>query len=225
MNPEILRGIDILLTEFKQFAESSLNPTDVTDKESLGFCRVALALCVAAESNYESLRDAYDRDDQTMTAWYCRNLLEIAIYLLYSLQSKAKAKEVSDDRLIDALDIVQTLKKMEAELNPTVPESELDASVQVCLRLLADEGITRRKYRHVRELAIDVNLRSEYDRMNKFTSKFVHPTASSIFDAGRGNLYFPYATKIFYLYGARYFRRAFYALKAHVESNGLKHKA
>ena len=63
LNPKILRGMGIVLTDFKRFAESSLNPSGVEDKESLRFCRVVLALCVAAESNYESLRDNYDKDN------------------------------------------------------------------------------------------------------------------------------------------------------------------
>ena len=49
---------------------------------------------------------------QVTLAWACRNLLEIAVFSKYVLLSEKNAMEFAADRLIDALEIGVTLKKL-----------------------------------------------------------------------------------------------------------------
>lgn len=48
-------------------------------------------------------------------AWACRNLLEIAIFSRFVLISPEKAKQFTDDRLIDGPEIAKGLRKLEED--------------------------------------------------------------------------------------------------------------
>ena len=86
MNPnlELLRNGDMALGEFEAF----MRPLFPSDEESGRFFHVVSALSGAATSNYRALRKAYLEDDQTLVAWSCRNLLEIAIFTRFALSSR-----------------------------------------------------------------------------------------------------------------------------------------
>ena len=81
--------------------------TKVKDEEG-AFFHIVTALCAAVAKYYEPLRHSYDRQDLTMMAWSCRNLLEVAIYTSYVLKSNANADAFASDRLIDAEEISGT---------------------------------------------------------------------------------------------------------------------
>jgi hypothetical protein len=146
---ELVRKTDDTLHQFDAFTRS-LSPTD---EETGRFYHIVSALGGAAKTNYVTLRGAFEDDEQTIMAWSCRNLLEIAIFATFALASKRNADEFAADRLIDGLQISNSLKKLDLHLNPEMKKSALDASIEEFKKQMSDEGINRTRYRDARELA------------------------------------------------------------------------
>jgi len=222
MTPAERAKFDSLLTDFQKWAPAALDSSQVTTDEEGNFCSIAIALCKAAEQNYKDLQNAYDRQDKVRAAWTCRNLMEIALYMKFVLQSKENAKEFAEDRLIDGSDVAIALKKLLAELNASDPS--LEATIERIENQMVSEGVTRTTYRSARYITKQLNLKAEYGNMNRLCSKFVHPTAWSLFEADQGPDKFPGAEEIFYVYGAKYFDMLFAEIQAHVWKYGLHHR-
>jgi hypothetical protein len=220
IEPDLVKTTDDAFRNFDDFTRS-LRPTD---EETDRFYQIVLALSDATKINYRTLREAFEVDEQTLMAWSCRNLLEIAIFTKFALYSKANADEFVADRLIDASQIGTSLKKLELYLNPKLKVSAFDVMIEKFATQMRDEGITRTKYRTARELAEQVGMLEEYETMNKVCSKFVHPTAWSLFTADLGSLRFPDARDVFYGCGAQYFAMVFAEIAPHVRKWGLRHK-
>lgn len=221
IDPELLRKTDDAFLKFDAFTHS-LFPTD---EETGRFYHIVSALSDAAKINYMTLRKAFDDDEQTLMAWSCRNLLELAIFTKFVLSSKANADEFAADRLIDGLQIATSLKKLEFHLNPQQTVSELDPVIEEFAKQKSDEGIKRTNYRLTRELAIQVGMLEEYEAVNKVCSKFVHPTAWSLLTADIGPARFPEACNIFYATGAEYFTTVFAEIAPHIRKWGFRHKS
>jgi hypothetical protein len=222
MTPDEHAKYDSLLTEFQKWAPAALDSSQVTTDEEDNFCPIAVALCKAAEQNYKDLQNAYDRQDQVRAAWTCRNLMEIALYMKFVLQSEENANEFAEDRLIDASDAAIALKKVLAELNESDPS--LEATIERIKKQMVSEGVTRTTFRSAKFMAKQLNLKVEYENMNRLCSKFVHPTAWSLFEPDQGPDKFPGAEEIFYACGAKYFDMLFAEIQAHVWKFGLHHK-
>lgn len=224
MDAQFIAEMDTEFADFRQFRVSTLDPSNVRDEETGGFLQVVLALCQANEGNYTALRRSYEKDNQTMMAWACRNLLEVAIFTRFVLKSKTNEEDFAADRLIDALDIVRKLKDLERELDPNYSATELDDAIRDCRKQMREENVTRSRYLSTRVLAKQVGLASEYDTMNQVCSKFIHPTAWSLLTADARTARFPKAGELFYRYGARYFATISAEIRLHVENYGLRHK-
>jgi hypothetical protein len=220
IDPELVRKTDDAFRAFDTFTRS-LSPTD---EETGSFYHIVSALSDATKTNYVTLRKAFEDDEQTLMAWSCRNLLELAIFTKFALSSKANADEFAADRLIDGLQIGTSLKKLELYLNPQQVGSALDAVIDQFKKQMSDEGITRTKFHTVKELAKQVEMLDEYETINKVCSKFVHPTAWSLFTADIGSVRFPEARDVFYGCGAQYFVTVYAEIAPHIRKWGLKHK-
>jgi hypothetical protein len=217
----LLARTDDALRQFEDFMGSQPIPTD----EATGrFYHVVTALSDAIQMNYVVLRRALDNDDQTMMAWSCRNLLEIAIFTKFALVSAANADEFVADRLIDGKQIGTNLKRLEQILNPSLTASAFDTVIDRFDSQMRAEGITRTRYLSTRDLAGQVGLQDDYDTMNQVCSKFVHPTSWSIFTSDLGSERFPDARDIFYTCGAQYAATAMAEIMPHIRQWGLRHK-
>ena len=86
-----------------------LRPTD--DKTGRMF-HVVYALGDSAKTNYLTLRKALDTADQTLSAWSCRNLLELSIFTQFVLMSKNNADQFVEDRLIDGHEMAVALREL-----------------------------------------------------------------------------------------------------------------
>jgi hypothetical protein len=217
---ETVKNTDDAFQEFDAFT-NSLRPTD---EESGRFYHIVSALTDATKTNYVTLRKAFADNDQTLIAWSCRNLLEIAIFTKFALRSKKNANEFAADRLIDGLQIGVALKKLEMHLNPEVKESPYDKMIDSFSSQMTDEGITRTKFLEVRKLAEQVEMLDEFETINKVSSKFIHPTAWSLLTADIGAERFPEARDLFFAYGALYFATVFAEVRPHIRKWGLRHK-
>ncbi len=220
IEPEVLKKTDDAFREFDAFT-CSLHPID---EEAGRFYHIVSALSDATKTNYVTLRKAFDDDEQTLMAWSCRNLLEIAVFTKFALSSKANADEFAADRLIDGLQIGNSLKRLELYLNPELTTSALDPVIEKYAKQMRDEGIARTTFRPVRDLAKQVGLLDHYETMNKVCSKFVHPTAWSLFTADIGSERFPEARDVLYGCGAEYFATIYAEIAPHIKKWGLRHK-
>ena len=220
IEPELVKSTDDAFQNF-DILTRSLRPTD---EETGRLYHIVSALSEASKSNYVTLRKAFEGDEQTLMAWSCRNLLEIAIFTKFALHSKANADEFAADRLIDGLQIGISLRKLELHLNPELTVSALDDLIERFEKQMSDEGITRVTYQTARELAKRVDMSEDYETLNKVCSKFVHPTAWSLFTADIGSARFPEARDIFYGCGAQYFATVCVEITAHIKIWGLKYK-
>jgi hypothetical protein len=201
IEPEVVKSTDDAFRSF-DILTRALRPTD---EETGRLYHIVSALSEAAKSNYITVRKAFEDDEQTLMAWSCRNLLEIAIFTKFALSSKANADEFAADRLIDGLQIGISLRKLELHLNPGLTVSALDEVIERFEKQMSDEGVTRVTYQTARELAKRVEMSEDYETLNKVCSKFVHPTSWSLFTADLGSERFPEARDIFYGCGAQYF--------------------
>ena len=107
-----------------------------------------------------------------------------------------------------------------ASLTPTWTKH----SRQSCVRMKA-EGVTRSKFLRMTDLAKRVGLLSQYENMNKVCSKFVDPTSWNLFTGDDGPTRFPYASELFFLYGAKYLAIVFAEVRPHILKYGLRHKS
>jgi hypothetical protein len=114
---------------------------------------------------------------------------------------------------------------MEAELAPSKPNSDMDETLKTILRRMKAEGVTRSKFLRMTDLAKRVGLLSQYENMNKVCSKFVDPTSWNLFTGDDGPTRFPYASELFFLYGAKYLAIVFAEVRPHILKYGLRHKA
>ncbi|MDR3728044.1 MAG: hypothetical protein P4K86_13475 [Terracidiphilus sp.] len=220
IEPELVRQADEAFQVFDNFIRS-LRPTD---EEAGRFYHVISALSSSAKTNYVTLRQAFEDDEQTLMAWSCRNLLELAIYTKFALSSKANADEFVAARLFDVLQIGTSLRELELYLNPELMVSTFDGLIDRSKKQMKEEGITPTKFLDARELARKVGMLEVYSTMNKVCSKFVHPTAWSLLTADIGTERFPEARDVFYVCGTEYFMTIFAEINPHVRKWGLKHK-
>jgi len=224
MDSNIRTRFDAAFMEFRRWATVALDPAKVRTEEEGNFLSVVSALYYSADRNYAEMCDAYDRQDQVSVAWKCRNLMEIAIYATFALQSKQNADDFAADRLIDGRDIGIALQKIVAELNPSQTDPDLEASLKDIEKKMAAEHVTRTQFLRIGDLAKRVNLRDEYDNLNRVCSKFVHPTAWSIFAMDELPTRVPSAGEILFGYGAMYLAMVEAEIRPHVKKYGLRHK-
>ena len=221
IDPILITKTNEALRIFEEFMRSQPVPTD---EASGRFYHIVTALADAVKMNYDVLRMALGNDDQTTMAWACRNLLELAIFTKFVLASEANANEFAADRLIDAKQIGINLKRLEFSLNPDLTTSAFDVLIDRVNEQMKAEGVTRNRYLSTRELAAQVGLLDDFEAMNQVCSKFVHPTAWSIFTAELGSARFPDARDIFYTCGAQYSATVMAEIMPHIGKWGLRHK-
>jgi len=225
MDPTIRAKFDTAYMEFQRWTSSTFGPAKVQTEEEGNFLSTVTALCYGADQNYKALCQAYDQQDQTRVAWACRNLMEIAIYAKFALESKKNAEEFAADRLIDGRDITLALQKIVAELNPQHPDPDLDASLKSIEQQMASEGVTRTQFLRIGYLAKQVGLKDEYENLNLVCSKFVHPTAWSLFAFDELPSKLPASGEILFAYGAKYLATVHAEIRPHVKKYGFRHKA
>lgn len=235
LDPEVIQKLDEQIATCDATLRSMPGPTD---EERGRFCHIMLVLVDAAQENYRKLREALTTDNQIELAWACRNLLEIAIFSKYVLISSENATAFADDRLTDALEIGNALKKLEQDARKARLSSlcgkndglkneddpyDADKIIADFTRQLEIARVSRRKPLRVGDLAKIVELDDEYKAMNKVSSKLVHPTAWSLFTAEVGSKRFPGATEIIFMCGALYTSIVYGGFLPHIRKWGLRH--
>jgi hypothetical protein len=219
IDKSLIQNMDTLSAEFGAFMAKQ----QPTDEESVRFHHVVTAIGNAANANYTALRRAFADDEQSQLSWACRNLLELAVFAKYVIKSKANLQEFAADRLIDGLQIAESLKALELHLNPSLKSSALDAVIQRFNAQKQKEKIIRSRYLRVEDLAEVVNLAEEYKIVNRLCSKMIHPTAWALLTDDLGPARFPEGREILYGTGATYFAMVCEQFMPHIRKHGLSH--
>jgi hypothetical protein len=190
--------------------------------QAIWFQNTLICLLSTLLREYQCLKVGLKKSTPLL-AWACRNMLELDVFTKYALLRGANAKDFADDMWIDAVDIFSSFREWIRFHDPTGKMTELDQTIANFELEKARQGITRTRYLRASKIAPTVGLSEEYERMNKATSKLVHPTAFSVLawseeDKGElGNL-----RPIFFDAGVRYGIEAFNDMKEYVTKNGVE---
>jgi hypothetical protein len=155
------------------------------DKEptrTVWFHNMLLCLISAVLREYRNLVIGYKKSTPLL-AWACRNMLELNIYTKYALIKGSSARDLVDDRWIDAIEIFKSFRNWVRFHHPGMLTPGIDETIRNFETEKAKQGITRTGYLRMKKMASDVNFREEYEHMNKVASKLVHPTAFSVLGA------------------------------------------
>jgi len=122
-------------------------------------------------------------------SWRTRNLLELHTWIHYCMKSEALAKRFYHDKQRDILDWyhhVHELVKFGGKTNPNLVGTYADtisANRASLIKQGTDMGIKDlgKPYIRITDAATQIGREKEFNLLNKFCSKFVHPTAFTIF--------------------------------------------
>jgi len=143
------------------------------------------ALLKSARRAYQHLFTGRKDNDSTQAAWACRNLLELRIFAKYIVQSEANRKRFIQDFFIDMEQMAEVQKKITIQVAPDISIDENDAFISGMRKMQKELGAEGHEYLRAREEARTLGLEEEFNVMNKVCSKYVHPTALSIWSIER----------------------------------------
>lgn len=188
--------------------------------QTIWFKNTLICFLSALLREYRSLTVGFKKSTPLL-AWACRNMLELNVLTKYVLLNGSNAKDFTDDMWIDAVDIFSSFREWIRLHDPAAKMPELEQTISNFESEKMRLGVTRKDYLRVSEMAVKVGFGEEYQRMNKVTSKLVHPTAFSVLgksDEGElGNL-----KPIFFNSGIRSALEAFNDMKEYVAKNGVE---
>jgi hypothetical protein len=141
------------------------------------FFNVLVSLVAALDREYRSVTVGRKRS-LSLLAWGCRNMLELDIWTKYVLQSRAHARNLLDDYIVDNVEMFEAFGhwlKFHGGSTDGVKQTLRELHAEQ-----AERGVTRTKHLKMREVAAAVNFTEEYLHVNRVTSKLVHPTGFSV---------------------------------------------
>jgi len=150
------------------------------DKEptrTVWFHNMLLCLINALVREYRNLVIGYKKSTPLLAS-ACRNMLELNIYTKYAFIKGSNARDLVDDRWIDAIEIFKSFRNWVRFHDPGMLTPGIDETIRNFETVKAKQGITRTGYLRMKKMASDVNFREEYEHMNKVASKLVPPPHS-----------------------------------------------
>jgi hypothetical protein len=216
IDPRAIQQWDAMMTELDKLIHQH---EPVIEQEG-SFLHIIEAISAEAVDNYHSLRQAYFNDAQTPIAWACRNLLELAVFAEFVIESNSNAKTFAEDRLIDGHQIDVLVQRLEEWGGVS---SHAQATVDLYVKQIKSENIARTDFTPVHQMAKG-GLKKEFSTVNKLCSKLVHPTAWSLLTNDKKAERFPQASEILFVFGAKYFMTLCAAFMPHIRQYGLRPK-
>jgi hypothetical protein len=198
---------------------NGLKPADV---QSGWFYHLIIDLMKATLSAYEQLVAYYNANNYKLLAGACRNLLELAVFTKYVLLSEASARRFCEDRLIDGYEIFEALKNLELHYDANANTTALDDAMLTMKATMAEEKVTARSHLNLRDLLVQVEMKEEYDTLNRVCSKLVHVCAWSVMAVNEEVNSFPYVKEILFGTGTMFVGVAHIAIKEYNAAHGLK---
>lgn len=110
-------------------------------------------------------------------AWYCRNLLELQVWIEFCCRDKQNAEEFYEDAVRDLVDLNRDQGPHDEQLTKELRKAQT----------LIRDGKKPHEYRTTVKAAVALGAKDEttsweeyFKNQNKILSKFVHPTALSV---------------------------------------------
>jgi hypothetical protein len=143
---------------------------------------ILLALLKATAREVGRLRTGLRDDDQALLAWACRNLLELAVFVKYVLQSSSNAIAFSKDSIKDLHQMLSFVRDWQRK---ELPERDSEAAEMMATAnlLRAAAEIEDDRFLRASVLAKAVDMDAEFTALHKICSKYIHPTAFSVLAA------------------------------------------
>lgn len=207
-----------LAERFVRLADG-LKPADV---QSGWFYHLIIDLMKATLSAYEQLVAYYNLNNYKLLAGACRNLLELAVFTKYVLLSETCARRFCEDRLIDGCEIIEALKDLELHYDSNANTAALDDAMLTMKAQITEEKVTARSHLKLRDLVAQVEMKEEYDTLNRVCSKLVHICAWSVMAVNEEVNSFPYAREILFGTGTMFVGVAHIAIEEYNAAHGLK---
>lgn len=144
---------------------------------------VFVSLCQQLLNEFTRLKLSFYRetDDHSAMAWHSRNLLEIFVWINYCLAKPEYARRFYEDAGRDGAEVLDKFVKWGAtNADDNWINKASDSLERLKLRAI-EQGIDNvtTRYLPVKDAANAINF-DDYLIMNKFLSKFAHPTAQMI---------------------------------------------
>ncbi len=116
-----------------------------------------------------------------IVAWHARNLLELAIWTEYCIQSPENGVRFGVDAVRDFDDIIKLISQDEIEANPEAKKhiQEFKAARSILATTITAEELSKR-YTSVRTAASAIGKLTQYENTMKLLSKWAHPTAVAV---------------------------------------------
>ncbi len=157
---------------------------DIDKSRSCEPWRLALTvdLIDAIERNCEQLLETMDKDRLPASAWIARNLLELLVWVKYCGVSRENAWRFHEDALRDMKGLMDAHAKSCAATGIVEETSAIGAErlQQAASEKLGIDEIDA-KFLAVAEASVaGVDLGERYTPLNKWLSKFAHPTAGLV---------------------------------------------
>jgi hypothetical protein len=173
-------------SQFKELADGAFKEMEAFEvqlqevpTQTIWFKDILMCLLSALLREYRSLTVGFE-NCTPLLAWACRNMLELDICTKYVLLKGSNAKDFGDDLLIDGVEIFSSFRDWQKSHAPTSLTPELDQTIANFKSGMAKQGVARNKHLRAQTMAAKVGMGVEFQHVNKWTSKLVHPTAFSV---------------------------------------------
>lgn|SRR5665213_166601 len=162
IDPKQIARWDEMGNKLESFLKTRIPATE----EEGRFFHIVSAIAGDAIPNYWMLRDAYLKNQQLRVAWACRNLLELAVFSEFVIESANNAKEFAEDRLIDGYQIALLLRTLEDWEKDDGAVSYVSPIVEEYVQQLNAEHVTRTQFHKVESIAKG-ELKKEFSSINR----------------------------------------------------------
>jgi hypothetical protein len=141
------------------------------------FYNLLVSLIDALVREYRTVKAGYC-GSLALTAWGCRNLLELHVWTKYALQSGTNARALLDDSVVDSIEMLEAMDTWLHHIGG--PDDGAEESVAKLKAFKTERKVKQTKHLNVRDAAKATGTTVVYQQVNRATSKLVHPTGFSL---------------------------------------------
>lgn len=140
---------------------------------------LATGLLNATLREYHHLRLGLKHSTE-MTAWACRNLLDLHIYTRYALSSPEHARRLEGERLMDGRELFDAFQSWLARNDPELVPAAVPSMLHRMTEQMSDAGLNETPPLKLKRISADVGLADEWANMGRLSLKLAQPNAFSI---------------------------------------------
>jgi hypothetical protein len=140
------------------------------------FQNILLGLASECQLNAFEVLEGDSRRQITRVAWGARNLLELQLWTLWVVRSPQNARRFHEDMICDFREMIDQLN---GAPNSAAAIKKAKGSINELLPLLKATNVNS-KHLVIAEVAKELGGQKRFELVNKYLSKFVHPTSLSI---------------------------------------------